>query len=408
MRILIVSQYFWPEQFVINDLAVALASSGHVITVATGKPNYPTGRIWPGYHKEGVTWETYSGSIEVIRVPLRPRGRAGAFDLLLNYASFVVSGLKLPRLLRGRSFDVVFFFGVSPMTAAIPAVILARVKKAHLALWLQDLWPESLVGSGLVTNRIVLNGVELMMRLIYRSAQTLLLQSRAFSASVERLTSREKIFYLPNPAPIEGDYQEDIPREVKGFSNSHFTVVFAGNLGRAQALDTVLGAASLLRVHPNIRIMLVGTGSEADNVRRKVITQGLDNVVLAGPFERSAMAAVYRNANVLLVTLRDEVALNSVIPSKIQAYMQAGKPIIGALNGEGARLIQESKCGLVVKAQDSESLARCILTMSSMPASTLEAMGQAGRSFFLENFEVGNVAQKLTAILENRLGNKSD
>ncbi|TIX87100.1 glycosyltransferase family 4 protein [Rhizobium sp. P44RR-XXIV] len=405
MRILVVSQYFWPESFIINDFARSLVLEGHSVTVVTGKPNYPTGRIWPGYGQAGTSREIFNDNIEVFRVPLRPRGRAGALGLALNYLSFVVSGLlHFPRLVRNRSFDTVLFFGVSPMTAAIPAAFLAWRKKAHLAYWIQDLWPDSLSATGMVTNRLALGMVSLMMRAIYSRADTLLLQSEAFWEPVAISSDVRKLVYFPNPAPLEEFTEEPLPPELEAVFSDCFSIMFAGNLGRAQAVETIVEAARQLRDQPQIRLVVVGTGSEASHMQTMISERGLDNIVLTGLVERRWMPSLFRRAGALLVTLKNEPILGKVVPSKIQAYMQAGKPIIGALNGEGARIIEATGSGLVVAAEDSAGLADSILTLSTMPVSKLEAMGLAGQRYFEANFEARGMARRLIAILETRMG----
>ncbi len=408
MRILIVSQYFWPESFIINDLARSLALEGHEVSVATGKPNYPTGRIWPGYTQAGASREIYAGKIEVFRVPLRPRGSAGVVGLSLNYLSFVVSGLlHFPRLLRARSFDTVLFFGVSPLTAAIPGIFVAWQKKAHLALWIQDLWPHSLAATGLVTNRFALRLVSLMMRAIYHCADTLLLQSEAFEQPVADYADPAKLVYFPNPAPMDEFSEESLPPGLEEIFSHYFSIVFAGNLGRAQSVETIVEAARHLRDQPQIRFIVVGTGSEAGRMQEMISESSLENIILVGSVERALMPLVFRRAHALLVTLKSEPSLGMVVPSKIQAYMQAGKPIIGALNGEGARLIKTTGCGLVVTAEDSVGLAKSILTLYSMPVSKLEAMGLAGQRFFETHFEARAMAKRLITILETRMGSSS-
>ncbi len=405
MRILIVSQYFWPESFIINDLARSLTLEGHTVTIATGKPNYPSGRIASGYTQAGTAREIYAESIEVIRVPLRPRGSAGATGLALNYLSFVVSGLMhFPRLLRGRSFDTVLFFGVSPLTAAIPAAFLAWRKSAHLAFWIQDLWPDSLSATGMVKNRPALGLVRLMMRALYRQADTLLLQSQAFEAPVGACSDPGKLVYFPNPAPMVDSAEEPLPEALNSIFDHCFPVVFAGNLGRAQSLETIVEAARQLKGHPQIRIVVVGTGSEAGRMQHMISASGLDNIVLIGLVDRVLMPSLFRRAAAVLVTLKNDPALGMVVPSKVQAYMQAGKPIIGALNGEGARIIEAIGCGLVVTAEDSDGLAKSILTLSSMPVSKLDAMGLAGQRYFETHFEARGMARRLVEILESRMG----
>jgi len=406
MRILVVSQYFWPESFVINDLVRAVSRAGHVTTVVTGKPNYPGGQIAAGYAKRGVTRETFADDVEVIRVPLHPRGKANALGLALNYLSFVFSAtLRLPRLMRGREFDAVFFFGLSPLTAALPAVLIAWLKRAHLALWIQDLWPDALSNTGLVKSRILLGIVGLMVRFVYARADTLLLQSEAFVGPVSSYAKAGKIVYFPNPAPDFEDTEErPLPGDVEVQFENCFAVVFAGNLGRVQSLKTIVETAKLLRGHAEIRLIIAGTGSEAEGLQRSVAENNLSNLRLIGLLDRDLMPALFRQANALLVTLRDAPTLGLVIPSKVQAYMQAGKPIIAALNGEGARIIEAAGAGLVVPAEDSASLAQSILALYAMPDDKRRAMGTAGRRYFEAHFEAGKAARRLIDILEGRMG----
>jgi len=404
MRILIISQYFWPEPFIINDLARTLAAAGHEIVVATGKPNYPTGKIAPGYHRRGLQRETYGGAVEVIRVPLRPRGRAGAIALSLNYLSFVLSSLQhLPRLFRGRSFDAILVFCVSPITAAIPALVLKRQMGAHLALWIQDLWPESVAATGFVRNRVILKALELIVRLIYRGADTLLVQSEAFIGPISRHVEPQKIVYYPNFAPSLPAEKSALPSRIHELFDGHFCVVFAGNLGKAQSLETITAAARLLLGTPAIRILVAGTGSEASWLKATAADQDLRNIHLLGKLDVELMPELFARADALLVTLRDDEALNATVPSKIQAYMSAGKPIVGALNGEGARLIESSKAGLTVCAGDAAGLAARILTLHEMSSTTRATMGRAAKAHFDANFEVGRAAERLVEILQARM-----
>ena len=198
---MIVTQYFWPETFSINDLAKTLRDQGSEVTVVTGKPNYPDGKLFDGYRALGIQREVYDSDIDVFRVPMRPRGKNSALHLFLNYASFVCSGLALfPYVLRGRSFDAILVFAGSP-NVALPAIPLRWLKKAHLALWVLDLWPESLSATGYVRNPLVLRVIGWVVRFTYWCADTVLVQSPAFVEPVERLSKRGKVIYYPNSSP---------------------------------------------------------------------------------------------------------------------------------------------------------------------------------------------------------------
>ncbi|MBV5341699.1 MAG: glycosyltransferase family 4 protein [Deltaproteobacteria bacterium] len=407
MKILVVSHYFWPETFIINDLVTSLSGQGHEVVVATGKPNYPEGRLFAGYKAAGVERETFNAGIEVVRAPMRPRGTGGAVNLTLNYLSFVSSGLwHFPRLLRGRAFDVIFMFAPSPITSAIPAIFLKWRKKAHLAIWVQDLWPESLAATGFIRKPWLLKMVGWLVRGIYACADTLLIQSKAFHAPVARYARADKIIYYPNSvdeAGLSDDGGDAIPDELASLLETHFCMVFAGNIGKAQAVETLVGAALLLKDLPDCKLVLVGSGSMLAWVRERQLEDGLDNLVLAGRFPMDVMPQIYRRAAGLVVTLKDEEIFSYTIPSKVQAYLAAGKPIIAALNGEGASVVIEASAGLTCPAEDAQALARAVRTLYAMPPSERQHMGAAGRAYFLEHFEMHRQARRLVEIFEQRI-----
>ncbi len=406
MRILIVSQYFWPESFTINHLASTLRDQGHSIVVATGKPNYPDGKIFEGYKSKGTDKEKYDRDIEVNRVPLFPRGKSSAINLLRNYFSFVWSGLRwFPFLLKRHDFDVILVFAGSP-NVAIPAIPLKWMKKAHLALWILDLWPESLSATGFIRNRLILKLVSVLVRWTYYCADTILVQSKAFIAPVSRLSREDKVIYYANSVDISRKDEHDrnfIPSELLDLLKSNFCVVFTGNIGTAQSIDTIVNAASLLKDLPNIKIVLVGSGSMSDWVSKEKQRLDLDNLILAGRFPMSAMSAIFKYASCLLVTLKDEDIFSYTIPGKLQSYLAAGRPIIAAINGEGARIVTEARAGITCPAEDSQGLSDCVRAMYALPEEKRAEMGASGERYFMRNYEIKQQAVRLVEILEDRI-----
>lgn len=401
MRILMLSQYFWPENFIINDIVRTLDEQGHEVVVATGKPNYPDGKVFDGYRAAGTQRERYLGRIEVLRVPLWPRGQGGAKNLILNYLSFVLSGLLyLPWMLRGREFDAILVFAPSPITQAIPAILLKWLKKARLALWVQDLWPESLSATGFVRNPYLLRAVGWMVRAIYCSCDTLLVQSRAFVEPVAQYADRVKIQYYPNSMDVSSKAVVPVPGELLEVLEQHFCVVFAGNLGTAQALDTLVQAAVHLRDEPRIRLVLVGSGSRLAWLKTQQQALGLDNLVLPGRFPMEAMPQIFERASALLVSLNDEPAFAQTIPSKIQAYLAAGRPILACINGEGARVVCEARGGLASPAEQVLPLVANIRCMQALGASERAAMGTSGRAYFDAHFEMTSQVRRLVELLQ--------
>lgn len=407
MKILLVSQYFYPESFIINDLVKNLTSDGVEVTVLTGKPNYPDGKLFARYKFWGVQREHLLNGVEVIRVPLVPRRNGGALDLLLNYFSFVFFACFMaPFLLRGRKFDVGLVFAMSPITSAIPAIVLKALKRFHLAVWIQDLWPESLAATGFVRHPFLLKIVGLMVRAIYASADTLLIQSRAFLEPVARYVDEDKIIYYPNSIDEIGMSGNDIhtlPADLLRILHQNFCVVFAGNIGKAQSVNTIVDAAKRLNDLPDCKFVLVGSGSMLEWVRGRQAAMGLENLVLAGRFPMNMMSEIYSRSAGLLVTLKDERIFSYTIPSKIQAYLAAGKPIIAALNGEGASIVVEASAGFVCPSEDVDGLVACVRKLHGLPQHERDAMGAAGRKYFLENFEMGGQAKRLIEILESRV-----
>lgn len=407
MKIFVVTQYFWPETFIINDLVIRLNNQGHDVTVLTGKPNYPDGVVFDGYSEEGVIREKYEGVIDILRVPLRARKSGCSRDLVLNYLSFIWSGLRyFPKLVKDREADAILVFAPSPITSAIPAVPLKWIKKAHLAIWVQDLWPQSLAATGHVSSPLLLRVMGWVVGGIYYFADSLLIQSRAFHEPVARLASDEKIVYYPNSisTPSEEEQLEvALPTGLNRLLQNKFCMVFAGNIGTAQSVETIVQAALQLKDHDDIRIVMVGSGSRQDWVSEQQEALQLDNLYLAGRFPMQVMPIVYRNAAGLIVTLKNEAVFSLTIPSKIQAYLAAGKPIVAALNGEGARIIRESGAGLACAAEDAKALAQAIITLYEMNESSRQQMGNNGHAYFIEHFEMGRQTNRLIEILEQRM-----
>ena len=397
MRILVFSQHFWPETFRINDVAKSLLEAGHEVTVLTGQPNYPGGTVFPGYRAASSGIQSHYGLV-IHRVPLVPRGRGGAVRLSANYLSFIASAVLFGAWrLRGQRFDVVFVYATSPLIQALAAIALARLKRCPLVTWVQDLWPESLQATGYVTNPRLLAAVTRVVRFIYARNATLLVQSDAFVASVRAMApSGVPVLVHPNPGDDEAvPSNEPALRLERGFN-----VVFAGNLGTAQALDTVLNAADQLHDLPDLRFVLIGSGSRSDWLAEQVRLRGLTHVQLPGRFASQQMPAILAQAQVLLVTLVDDPAMALTVPSKVQTYLAAGRPIIAAMEGEGARVVLASGAGLVCKAGSADALACVVRRLHALPLKDREHMGAAGRRFHSEHYLSSRLTPALVAHLQ--------
>lgn len=385
MKLLIISQYFWPESFRINEVAKTLQGKGIEVEVLTGKPNYPRGEMFDEYRAWGCQRETHQG-IAINRIPLLARGNSG-WRLALNYLSFILSGLLFaPWMLRKKRFDVIFIYAPSPILQAIPAIFLGWLKGCPVVLWVQDLWPESLSATGHVRNRAVLKLVERVVRFIYRHVDLLLVQSRAFEAPVRVLASDTPIVYYPNS--VDDTFAMPATDEtppVDGFGEG-FSVMFAGNVGTAQAVEVIVEAAALLKEYADVHFVVLGEGSRWEWMRQEAQKRELNNLHLPGRFPVETMPGFMQKASALLVTLSDQEIFRATIPSKVQAYLAAGRPILACLNGEGASLVTAAGAGLAVPAEDGHALAEAVLRLYRMPPQEREAMGARGRLYYAQHF----------------------
>lgn len=407
MKLLVMSQYFWPETFRITEVVQSLRETGCEVTVLTGQPNYPGGVVADGYSALSARTEVHDG-VEIHRVPIAPRGRGSALRLAANYASFVFSAAVFGSwLLRGRRFDAILVYAPSPILQAIPAVWLAWLKGAKLVTWVQDLWPESLRATGYVRSQRVLSAVATVVRWIYRRNDLLLAQSEAFVDPIRQLAGGTPVVYHPNPGELAAPAPttDSLPALVL---DPGFNVVFAGNLGTVQALDTVVAAAGMLRDLPDVRFVIVGSGSRgkwlADEVRR----QGLANVQLAGRFPPQSMPGILAQASVLLVTLARDPILAQTVPSKVQAYLAAARPIVAALDGEGARMVEDAGAGVACPAEDAPALASAVRRMREMPAGEQLRMALQGRAYYDRHFDPAVLAIRLRQILEDVVKRDND
>lgn len=399
MRVLVLSQYFWPESFRINEVAHSLREAGCEVTVLTGQPNYPEGRVHAGYRAYGTGREEFAGCT-IYRVPLAPRGRGNALRLAANYLSFVFfASLLGPWLMRKQRFDVIFVYGISPILQVLPGMVLRATTGAALVPWVQDLWPQSLEVTGFVRNQRLLGTIARLVRWIYRKSDLLLAQSRGFIPLIRPMCGSTPVEYHPNPGELAFQSPPSGPPAI--ILQPGFNVVFAGNLGTAQSLATVVSAASLLAQEHGIRFILVGSGSRSEWVHEEVKRLGLRNVELPGRFSAEQMPAILAQASALLVSLVRSPIMSQTVPSKIQAYLAAGRPIIAALDGEGANVVAEAGAGVTCPAEDAAALAAAVRKLKSLSQAELDDMGRRGHEYYARHFEPGMLAARLMSRFES-------
>jgi len=400
MKLLLLTQYFWPEGFSINELAVSLVDRGVDVEVLTGKPNYPDGLLFKGYRPLTFDSEDRLG-IRIRRVPVVTRGLKKPFRLAMNYLSFVIAASVIgPWLLRKSKPDLVLVYAPSPLIQALPALWLGRLKRIPVVLYVQDLWPDSLEATGYVKSRILLWLVSRIVRGIYNQVDSILISSRPFEQPIRRLAPTARISYLPNSVdPLFADPDSSAKIERPELDDG-FIVMFAGNVGAAQGVKIIVEAAEKLVAYPQVKFVVLGSGSELSWMQEQRKERELANLHLLGRFPVDAMPYMLSKASVLLITLTDRPIFNLTVPNKTQAYMAVGRPIVAALNGEGARIVTEAGAGIAVPAGDSKELAAAVVRLFKMDVEERAAMGQNGRNYYLENFHQEKVTLTLMQYLQ--------
>jgi len=401
MRLLIVSNYFWPENFRINDLAVNLVERGHDVTVLSGIPNYPGGKFYSGYGFFKKRTEVYRG-VRVIRFPLIPRGRGGGVGLTLNYlSSAVLSTSFAPFYCRG-PYDLIFVCQLSPVTIGLPAILIKKLQSVPILFWILDIWPESLSATGIIRSERAISICRRLVRCIYSQCDQILVSSKGYIESLNSTGGYTgEIAYFPNW--VEPEYLSTI--EISHMKTpklpSGFTIMFAGNIGAAQDFETILAAAEQLKAQPDIHWVILGDGRRAEWVRKEVQARGLSGQFhLFGYYPAKLMPLFFAQADAMLVTLKNEPIFALTAPGKLQSYMACGKPIIAGLSGEGKRIIEDAGAGLTCPPGDPVELAHKVLTLYRMTASERQDMGERGRTYCIKYFNGKKLFDQLETMME--------
>ena len=375
MKILVVSQNYYPEQFRINDICEELVKRGHDVTVLTGLPNYPQGILYPGYEKGNRREEVING-VKVLRTYERPRGKGGALNLFLNYYSFVFSSKRAVKKL-DKDFDVVFVNQLSPVMQAGVALKYKKRFKIPVVLYCLDLWPASLSAGG-ISGGPVYKYFKRVSQKIYKSCDRLAVSSKNFKEyfKTEFDFNVNDIEYLPQ-------YSEDIfkPNFKRVYTDDMCNLVFAGNIGKLQGVDNIIETARLLEKEA-VQFHILGEGSEYNNCIEQ--SKGLNNITFYGQKDLGEMPKYYELADAMLVTLKHDDLISKTLPGKVQTCMAAGKPIIASGENELKTIIEESGCGFVAKPDNPESLKTKILEFIHFKDK--EKLARNARTYYDENF----------------------
>lgn len=394
-HILVIAQYFYPEQFRINDICTEWVKRGYKVTVVTGIPNYPHGKYFDGYGLFKKRKESYNG-MDIIRIPLIPRGK-NAVMLILNYLSFVVSGFFWKVFTKIKA-DYVFIFEVSPMTQALPGVWYAKKHKIPCYLYVQDLWPENVEIITGIKNKRIIGAIGKMVDHIYHGCTMIFATSESFVDSIhKRGVPKEKIEYWPQYAedfytPLEKTTLPEIPQD------DALNVIFAGNIGYAQGLEILPRAAHIIKnkSEKKIRFNIVGDGrykSEFIKTASEMQVSEMFNFIPKQPASRipEFMAA----SDLAFLSLSDNPLFTMTIPAKLQSYMACGIPILASAAGETKRIVEASQCGLCGRPADADKLAENIVALSQLTTLERSRMGQSARVYYDQHFDKNMLLSKI-------------
>ena len=378
MKVLIVCQHFYPENFRINDISFELAKKGHDITVLTGLPNYPKGKVLKEY-KWFKNRNQVINDVKIKRCSLVGRGTS-TIKMMINYMWFAIFG-SIKAFFMKKDFDIVYVYQLSPITMTWPAIVVKKMKKIPLIIHVLDQWPVSITTGGISKESFIYKFLTKISKNAYNKADLITCSSRSFKNYFikELELSKDKGFiYLPSYA--ESDYEG-----IKNTKDKTFDLVFAGNIGPAQSVETIVEAANLLKDKKEIFFHIVGDGlsrKECEDLSNKY---NLNNIKFYGYHDVSEMPKYYSLADAFLITMVDNEVVNSTLPAKVQSYMLAKKPIIGAINGEVKDVINDAQCGLCCSSLDYKTFAKLIEEASK--SKNLNKWGNNGYSYYKNHFD---------------------
>ena len=396
MNILVVSQSFYPDTFASNETVRILVERGHKVTVLTGLPDYTTSEI-PGEYKHGKNRHQFYCGAEVFRVPTIAR-KHGPVWRSLNYLSFVWNGCRAAKKWDWEDFDIIYVWEVSPVTMGLPAISLKKRFKKPLFLYCMDIWPECVKAMGFKEGTVFYKVINEISRYIYNQCDHIAVSSKPFFDYLEEVNGcdRRKMSYLPQFASSDM-LKEDFTKEPDG----HFDFLYIGNIGKAQDMPCMIKAISLLQDRDDVTFHIIGGGSEYESTVALANEIGASKIIkFYGPKPFKEAMQYYRIADACIITLDGSNHIGDTLPGKVQTYMAAGKPIIGALNGAGHQVIEESRCGYCAEAGDYEGLANA-LTKFINDRSMNKKFGENAKAYFMENF----TQDKHFELLEQTLAN---
>ena len=404
--VLVISPLYHPEIVKINDFVKYLIKKNYQVTVLCPIPNYPQGKYYKNY---GIFKKRYekNDNLTIARVLVYPRKDGSKINLFLNYLSFIIFSIIPAIILSFRKFDLVFVNQPSPITVAIPGIIVKKIKNIPLVMWVQDLWPESVKDAGNLKSNFIPNLILPAVRAIYKNCDQIFVTSQGFTSSINKKIRNKKIKYIPQwgekifTKKTKNDFTFEPIETIKDFK-----ILFAGNIGFSQDLGTVINAINEIK-NCKVHLIILGDGRRKNHIIKKIRSINLESKIsLFGSFPLETMPYFFSKADALLISLKKSDIFSRTIPGKTQAYMSSGKPILTNADGEVSRIINKAQCGLTANSGDYKTLSKNIIKLNNLSNFELKSMGDNGKKYYENNFNREKILNNFEEIIYNIIENK--
>jgi len=397
MKILILSQYFWPENFKINNISEHL-SKNHYVEVLTSIPNYPYGNVFKNFRKKPNNFNFYK-KIKIYRVPQITRGKGSVTRLCLNYISFFITSFLKSFFLK-KKYDLVFVFATSPIFVVLVGIFISKLNKSKTIIWVLDLWPEILKELKIIKSLLIIRIIKKIVKYVYLKSDIILAQSSSFRKIIKKelpANEKRKVFLFPSWAD-----DIKIAAKKKSSKKNFLSILYVGNIGQAQNLENLIFATLMIKSHVKLKWTIIGDGRKKEDFVSLVNKYSLQKYFNILPFiNYKYLRKYFYSCDCCYLSLKAGKFLNSTIPAKLQTYMSIGKPILASISGEGKNIIKKANCGLVAPPNNYKLLAKNIMDLAQMSEEKLKKFGINSKLFYDNNFTQEKVLKRLDKIINN-------
>lgn len=397
-NLILCTHHFWPETFQINSVAENLAKKKNIkLTVLTGLPNYPDGEIYKKYKKINKLYQENYKNINIYRCPVIPRKKGNALNLIINYLSFIIFGIiYFNKIKFKKKIDYILTYSTSPITSNLTAIFLKKKYNTKLAIWLQDIWPESVEATGHIKNKFILKIILLIVKYILKNADIIFVPSKGFIKNTFNKVKNKKIVYIPNSCfNNPKNLKNNLPKKLDYLLKKKKCFVYSGNIGKAQNISSIVDAAEKLKNKKNIFFIIIGNGSEKKNIQQKIQLLELKNILMIPQSSYDDVIKISTRASGLLITLENHWLFNLYIPNKFQNYLRLKIPILGSIDGEVAKIINKKKIGFACAPNNVNQFAKNIIKVSNLKSREIKKIRNNCKRLLIDEFSSKRQIEKI-------------